>query len=115
MAALNGSEHVIEVVQNDSFKIGSTLGFDAYTSGGVAKQKKVPVNCTFATLEESLSAPKIDESMHSDFSKVDIPMFIFTCLILSIAAPPPHHPRGNTRDSPVSPRKGAAPSSMECR
>jgi hypothetical protein len=79
MAALNGSEHVIEVVQNNSFKIGSTLGFDAYTSGGVAKQKKVPVNCTFATLEESLSAPKIDDSMHSDFSKVSGPFHFHAC------------------------------------
>jgi hypothetical protein len=70
MPELNGTEHVVEVLQSDTFQIGSTVNFPVYVGGGVAKQKKVPVQCSFATLEESLVSPKIDESMHSDFSKV---------------------------------------------
>jgi hypothetical protein len=70
MEALNGTEHKIVVEKNDSFSIGDTSGLAEYQSGGIARQRKQSVHCTFNSLKDALSSPKFDESMHSDFSKV---------------------------------------------
>ena len=69
MDELNGTEHKVEVVKSDALKIGPTAEMKDYQGGGVVRQKKMPVTCTFVSLRESLKAPKFDENMHGDFLK----------------------------------------------
>ena len=73
MVELNGTEHCIEVLKSDSFRIGDTSAMHEYHSGGVARQRKLPLSCAFASLAESLASPEFDGSMHGDFVKLHHP------------------------------------------
>ncbi len=70
MRELNGTEHAITATKPDEFLIEDISECSAYESGGIARQKKLPVHCVFSSMKESLSEPKFDDNMHADFSKV---------------------------------------------
>ena len=57
MTELNNMEAKITVKSPTSFTIGDTRKFNAYVSGGIATEVKVPVDMKFHPLEKSLRYP----------------------------------------------------------
>jgi hypothetical protein len=71
MTELNGTEHEVTYLGKDTFTIPfDTTNAGQYHNGGVARQKKQPLQCTFKPFTESIKEPAFDDSMHSDFTKV---------------------------------------------
>ena len=57
MDGINGQSYKVTVRSPDSFTIGDTTKFEAYTSGGIAVEVKVPIFQKYYSLEKSLSYP----------------------------------------------------------
>ncbi|KAM8711079.1 hypothetical protein ACLKA7_000242 [Drosophila subpalustris] len=71
MQQLNGCQPIkITVLGPYTFSIGDTSQFDAYKSGGVATQVKMPKTISFKSLAEAYENP---EFLISDFAKLDAP------------------------------------------
>ncbi|KAH8405459.1 hypothetical protein KR215_000197 [Drosophila sulfurigaster] len=71
MQQLNGCQPIkISVLGPYTFSIGDTSKFDAYKSGGVATQVKMPKTISFKSLAEAAANP---EFMISDFAKLEAP------------------------------------------
>ncbi|KAH8300140.1 hypothetical protein KR044_010469, partial [Drosophila immigrans] len=71
MQQLNGCQPIkISVLGPYTFSIGDTSKFDAYKSGGVATQVKMPKTISFKSLAEATANP---EFLISDFAKLEAP------------------------------------------
>ncbi|KAH8384761.1 hypothetical protein KR093_007810 [Drosophila rubida] len=71
MQQLNGCQPIkISVLGPYTFSIGDTSKFDAYKTGGVATQVKMPKTISFKSLAEATANP---EFLISDFAKLEAP------------------------------------------
>ena len=70
MTELNGSEHVVTVVDAKTFSIGDTSGLSPYTAGGIATQVKVPVSVSSDPLGTALENPQVSPADYGKFGRL---------------------------------------------
>lgn len=51
--SINGTVHRVEVINQHSFRIGSTIQYEPYEGDGTAVNLKTPTSITFKTLKKS--------------------------------------------------------------
>jgi ubiquitin-activating enzyme E1 len=68
--SINGSLHVVQVIDQFSFYIGNTLEFAPYEGDGTVRNIKTPKKLAFRPLAEAAVAQNIDPNLqYYDFAK----------------------------------------------
>ena len=77
MTGINQTEHIVQIVNASSFRIGDTRGYTEYTRNGLVKPLRVPVSTSFKSLRDSLTHPPFDANMMvHDFIKLNHPQIL---------------------------------------
>lgn len=68
--SINGTLHKVEVIDQFSFRIGSTIDFTPYEGDGTARNIKTPIELKFKSLAEAVPLQNIDSNLeYYDFTK----------------------------------------------
>jgi len=80
--SINGSLHKIEVINQFSFYIGSTLEYTPYEGDGTSRNIKTPIKLNFKSLTESVTAQNIDQNLeYYDYSKGPFLRVLHSCFL----------------------------------